>query len=218
MIKMIKIAIIEDNQEYRESFKDFFTRTSNIFECVFAVDSVEKFMKYYNQNLALEFILVDINLPGVNGIKGVSQIQRLKINSEIIMLTSLNDSKSIFQALTAGATGYLLKNLTFEEIEKQLLKVNDQGAAMSPEVARRLIKHFQPKKSSFFTPSKNELSEKEKQIIQFVIDGKTYEEIAPFLGLTINGLKYHVKSIYKKTHVKSKGEIIKKFFNKNFGN
>ncbi|MFK7771624.1 MAG: response regulator [Saprospiraceae bacterium] len=213
---MIKIAIIEDNQEYRESFKEFFTRTSTSFECVFAVDSIEKFIKYYHHNLELEFILVDINLPGMSGIKGVNHIQRLKIDTEIIMLTSLNDSKSIFQALTSGATGYLLKNLTFEEIEKQLLKVIDQGAAMSPEVARRLIKHFHPKKSSLFIDSKNELSTKEKQIIQFVIDGKTYEEIAPILGLTINGLKYHIKSIYKKTHVKSKGGIIKKFFNQNF--
>lgn len=212
---MIKIAIVEDNQEYREAFKAYFSQSSKVLECVFAVNSIEKFVKYYHDSLEVEIILLDINLPGISGIKGVSHVKKLNDESEIIMLTSLNDSKSIFQALTSGATGYLLKNLTFEEIEKQLLKVIRHGAAMSPEVARRLIKHFHPQKSITSNSSKNKLSEKEKQIIQFVIDGKTYEEIAPLLNLTINGLKYHVKNIYKKTHVKSKGGIIKKFFNKN---
>lgn len=213
---MLKIAIIEDDQDYRESLKDYFTQKSTKLECVFAVDSIEKFIKYYNKNLDLDIVLVDINLPGISGIKGVCHIQKLNTEIEIIMLTSLNNSKSIFQALTSGATGYLLKNLSFEEIEENLSKVINQGAAMSPEIARRLIKHFHPKKIPSSISSEKELSIKEKQIIQFVIDGKTYEEIAPLLGLTINGLKYHVKNIYKKTHVKSKGGIIKKFFNKNF--
>ena len=156
---------------------------------------------------------MDINLPGISGIRGISHIQKLTEETEIIMLTSLYDSKSIFQALTSGATGYLLKNLTFEEIEKELLNVLKNGAAMSPEIARRIIKYFHPKNIPTSISSKEELSEKEKQIIQLVVDGKNYEEIAPLIGLTINGLKYHVKNIYKKLQVKSKGGIIKRFFN-----
>lgn len=208
---MLKIAIIEDNKEYRESFKSFFTQESETIECVFAVDGIETFLKYYHKELELEIILVDIQLRGINGIKGVNYLRKLDENVELIMLTSFDDSKSIFQAITSGATGYLLKNLTFKEIESELLNTVKNGAAMSPQIARRIIKHFQPKKTILSNYTEEKLTEKENQIVQLVVDGKTYEEIAPLIGLTINGLKYHVKNIYKKLQVKSKGGLIKKF-------
>ena len=208
---MLKIAIIEDDKEYRESFKEFFTQESDTIECVFAVDGIETFLKYYHEELELDIILIDIQLQGINGIKGVNYIRKLDEEMELIMLTSFDDSKLIFQALTSGATGYLLKNLTFKEIESELLNTIKNGAAMSPQIARRIIKHFQPSKTILPIRSEGKLSNKENQIVQLVIDGKTYEEIAPIIGLTINGLKYHVKNIYKKLQVKSKGGLIKKF-------
>ena len=210
---MLKLAIIEDNDQYRELLKDYFAQNSLKIECVYAVDSVEKFFKYYSKNLELDIILVDIQLKGVDGIKGVNQLRRtLKESIEFIMLTSFDDSNKIFQALTAGATGYLLKNMTFEEIEEELLKTVENGAAMSPQIARRIIKYFNPSKSVLETSFDDALNEKEIQICKLVVDGKTYEEIAPILGLTINGLKYHVKSIYKKLQIKSKSEIIKRYY------
>lgn len=210
---MLKLAIIEDNDQYRELLKDYFAQNSLKIECVYAVDSVEKFFKYYSKNLELDIILVDIQLKGVDGIKGVNQLRRtLKDSIEFIMLTSFDDSNKIFQALTAGATGYLLKNMTFEEIEEELLKTVENGAAMSPQIARRIIKYFNPSKSVLETSFDDALNEKEIQICKLVVDGKTYEEIAPILGLTINGLKYHVKSIYKKLQIKSKSEIIKRYY------
>jgi len=212
---MLKIAIIEDDQEYRESFKKFFTQQSETIECVFAVDSVETFLKYYHEELELDIILVDIQLQGISGIKGVCYLRKLDDAMELIMLTSFDDSKLIFQAITSGATGYLLKNLTFKEIESELLNTIKNGAAMSPQIARRIIKHFQPQKTILSLSTEEKLTEKENQIVQLVVDGKTYEEIAPLIGLTINGLKYHVKNIYKKLQVKSKGGIIKKFLGRN---
>ena len=165
--------------------------------------------------MELDIILVDIQLQGTNGIKGVSYLRKLDETMELIMLTSFDDSKLIFQAITSGATGYLLKNLTFQEIESELLNTIKNGAAMSPQIARRIIKHFQPQKTILSISVEEKLTEKENQIVQLVVDGKTYEEIAPLIGLTINGLKYHVKNIYKKLQVKSKGGLIKKFLGRN---
>jgi len=207
---MLRIAIIEDDKEYRDAFKAFFSEHSEYFSCDFAVESIEKFIKYSNPNLELEIVLVDIQLQGMSGIKGVSQIRKLKEDAEIIMLTTFDDPKMIFQAISSGADGYLLKNLSFEEIEKELLKTIKNGAAISPQIAKRIIKYFQPTRPSFLPKLQPQLSDKEKQIIQLVIDGKTYEEVAPILGLSINGLKYHVKNIYKKLRVKSKTGLIKK--------
>jgi len=209
---MLKIAIIEDNEDYRLSLKEFFNDNSKSIECIFAVESVEKFIKYHNKDFDLDIILVDIQLSGIDGIKGVGQIRRkLGEKQEIIMLTSFDDPKMIFQALTAGATGYLLKNLTFKEIEKELLNTVKNGAAMSPQIARRIIKYFNPVSDVQKRPLGNNLTEKEEQICRLVVDGKTYEEIAPMMGLTINGLKYHVKNIYLKLQIHSKSGIIKKY-------
>ena len=134
---------------------------------------------------------MDIQLSGIDGIKGVSQIRRkLGEKQEIIMLTSFDDPKMIFQALTAGATGYLLKNLTFDEIEKELLNTIKNGAAISPQIARRIIKYFNPVADVQKRPLGNSLTEKEEQICRLVVDGKNYDEIAPIMGLTINCLLY----------------------------
>lgn len=210
---MLNVAIIEDKKDYRDAFKNYFSGVSQEIKCSFAVDSIEKYKKYFSPNLKLDIVLVDIHLGETNGIQGIGKIRRLDENIEIIMLTSFNDSKLIFQALTAGADGYLLKDLTFEEIEKELMKTLKNGAAMSPQIARRIIKHFTPNKKMQLLETQEKLSQKENQIIQLVIDGKTYEEIAPILNLTINGLKYHIKNIYRKLQVKSKSGIIKKYFN-----
>jgi len=211
---MLNVAIIEDDKDYRESFKEFFTHQSKTIQCIFAVNSVETFLKYYNNDLDIDIILVDIKLPGVSGIKGVNYLSKLEQDFEIIILTAFDDTPLIFQAITAGATGYLLKNLTFKEIESKILDTVKKGAAISPQIARRIIEYFQPTDSFFNSSAQEKLTEKEMQIIQFVLDGKTYEEIAPLLALSINGLKYHVKKIYKKVQVKSKSGIIKRFLKK----
>jgi len=212
---MLKLAIVEDEKDYRESFKEYFTKQSESFQCVFAVDTVEKFHKYYNESLEIDIVLLDVKLPGVSGVKAIAPILKLKEEIQIIMLTGINDSDTIFQAITSGASGYLLKNLTFSEVEKELQNTLNNGAAISPEIARKIIKYFQPSKLTYLSyPSERKLNGKEMQIVQLLIDGKTYIEIAPLLGLSVNGIKYHVKSIYRKLQIKSKGELIKAFLKK----
>jgi len=215
---MLNIAIIEVDKEYRDSFKNYFTSQSKEINCVFAVESVKKFLKYYNDKLELNVVLIDNRQPGTSGIKGVSLISKLSANLEIIILTAFCDNTSIFQSFTAGANGYLLKNLTFEEIETKLLDTLEDGAAISPKIARRIIEYFQPSMAALISDDNEQLTDKEKQIIQFVLDGNNYKEIAPLMGLSINGLKYHIKKIYKKIHVKSKTGIVKNFLDKKFNN
>ena len=210
---MLNLAIVEDDREYRDSFKEYFSKKSEHFQCVFSVESVEKFHKYYNDNLEIDIVLLDVKLPGMNGVKAIPSINRLRDELEIIMLTGIEDTDIIFQAITSGASGYLLKNLTFAEVEKELLNTLENGAAISPEIARKIIKHFQPSKQmSFNSPSKEKMNAKELQIIQLLVDGRKHSEIATMLGLSINGIKYHVKNIYRKLQVKSKSELIKSFF------
>lgn len=209
---MLNVGLIEDNKEYREELKSYFEKESDIIACPFAVDSVDKFLKYYSLEMGLDILLLDIQLMGLDGIRGLPKIRKKYGDQfEIIMLTSFDDPQLIFQSLTAGASGYLLKSMTFKEIESELIKVTKNGAAMAPQVARRIIRYFNPSPKKFFGTQQPKLSDKELQICQLVVDGKTYEEIAPMLGLTINGLKYHVKNIYKKLRVSSKAGLVSKF-------
>lgn len=214
MDNLFQVGIIEDQAEYRQNLKDFFNNQSEIFECNFAVQDVETFLKYYKANLHLDIILVDIHLPGMDGIKGVSHIRKLLGDVEIIMLTSLEDSSKIFQALVSGANGYLLKSLTFEEIEDQLSNTLKEGAAISTQIARKIVEYFQPKGMFQSKTNTSQLTQKENQVIQFIIQGKTNNEIAELMNLSIDGVKYHIKNIYKKLHVKSKVGLINWFFGK----
>jgi len=209
---MLTVGLIEDNNEYREELKNYFSKESDLISCPFAVDSVDKFLKYYSLEMGLDILLLDIQLAGVDGIKGLPKIRKKYGEQfEIIMLTSFEDPQLIFQSLMAGATGYLLKSMTFNEIELELIKVSKNGVAMAPQVARRIIRYFNPSPKKILGVEQPKLNDKELQICQLVVDGKTYEEIAPMLGLTINGLKYHVKSIYKKLRVRSKSGLIRRF-------
>ena len=128
---------------------------------------------------------------------------------EILMITIFADFRKIFDALCSGASGYLLKNAPFEEIKNSIIELNNGGAPMSPQIARKVINYFKPEKKR---EKISVLSDKEKEVVVGLVDGLSYKQIADRLFISVETVNSHIKSIYKKLHVHSKIEVIKKSF------
>ena len=204
----MNIAIIEDDAMLREEILDYLALSKRV-NCVLAVDSVPKFLHFYRDFMQIDIVLLDINLPNISGIDGIQPIRRLMPDAEIVMHTVVNDYDTIFKCICSGANGYLLKNGDLEQLESMLLSIQQEGGcALSASVARRIISYFQPKKSG--KPDEY-LSDQELKISRLLVDGLTYQDVADNLNITINGVRYHIKNIYKKLHINSKGALLKRY-------
>ena len=211
---MISVGIIEDIPEIRISLKDFFSLQKNIL-CEVAAESVEEFLKICDEDKEIkpDVILLDIELPGISGIGGMPQIMEMFPDADIIMLTVYEDNDKIFRSLQAGATGYLIKSTPFEQIKTAIEEIYAGGSPMSPSIARKVIRYFSPKKK--YSPP-DVLTNKEKEIINYLVDGKSYSAIAKALGNSIETIRYHIKNIYRKLQVNSKAELISKNYKREF--
>ncbi len=207
---MINIAMIEDNAQFRQNFQSYCENSAHL-ECVFAVDSVEKFMKLYRQDSEARILLLDINLPGMSGLDAIGKLKQfLPEETDIIMYTVFNEADTIFKALCAGATGYVLKNQSLKNIEEQLITVVEEGGtALSSSVARRIVQYFSPKQNQHHLPEAVDLKPIERQVVHYLIEGMTYPEIADVMALSVQGVKYHQRSIFKKLNISSRNEIHK---------
>ena len=203
---MIKVGIIEDDDFIRENIRKYLNRQEN-FLCDIAEESFEKFLPKLAAEGPIDIALADIGLPGISGISGIKILKRDYPGINIIMLTVYNDSTRIFNSLCAGASGYLLKNTPLEEIKKAIEELDSGGAPMSPEIARKVIEYFNPKKTDNY---KSTLTSKENEIVNLMVDGLSYKMIADKIGISIDTVRFHIKNIYRKLHVNSKGEVISK--------
>ncbi|MBC8097631.1 MAG: response regulator transcription factor [Akkermansiaceae bacterium] len=153
-----------------------------------------------------DIVLTDINLPGMNGIQCVSRLKPILPNTQFVMLTVYEDTDHIFDALTAGATGYLLKQTDREELLASLMEVHKGGSPMSTYIARKVVKRFYP------TPAKDtgmaRLGMREKQVLEFLAQGYLYKEIAHELQLKLPTINTYVRRIYEKLHVNSRGRAV----------
>lgn len=201
----ISLAVVEDIDDIRNGLKDYFSMQKSIASVdVFA--NMEDILARLHNGYKPDVILSDIGLPGINGIDGIKLISALTPETDVIMLTVFMDSEKIFTALCAGATGYLLKGTPMPEIQKAILEIHGGGSYMSPSIARKVVEHFK-------TPTKkinNVLTEREKEVIDCLLDGLSYKLIADRLSISIDTVRFRIKSIYKKLHVNSKAEILSK--------
>ena len=202
---MIHVAIVEDDHDVRDAIQEYLNSLSSI-RCVASRESVEDLLAEMNEENAPDIILMDIGLPGMSGISGIKIIKEKFPDINIIMLTVYNDSHKIFRSLCAGASGYLLKNRPFEEIRQAIEMLDAGGAPMTPQIARKVIEYFQPKKASLESP----LTEKEKEIVVGLVDGLSYKMIADRMNISIETVRTHIKNIYTKLHVHCKAEVITK--------
>jgi DNA-binding NarL/FixJ family response regulator len=203
-------ALIEDNIDIRREISDFFSQSAHL-DCVMAVDSVEKFLKYHRDFLEIKLVLLDVMLYNQSSIFSIPHILQREPEAEIIMFTVMDDSKIILQALSNGATGYVLKGLPMIALEQSLLQVLEgKGALLSPAIAKKLIQYLAPKTGQACAIDEDNLNDKEVIVLEMLKEGRTYQEISDRIGISINGIRYYVKSIYKKYQVSSKGELIRK--------
>lgn len=203
---VISIAIIEDITEIRESLQQFLSNKPNIL-CELSAGSIEEFLPKLNSGTRPDIILMDIGLPGISGIAGISLIKERFPDIDIIMLTVYDDHNKIFQALCAGASGYLLKNTPLEKIKDAIEELYSGGAPMSPQIARKVLEHFRPVKHG---KEKSILTDKEKEIVAGLVEGLSYKLIAGNLKISIETVRHHIKNIYRKLHINSKAEVISK--------
>jgi DNA-binding NarL/FixJ family response regulator len=200
MIK--KVVIIEDNVPLSEGFAEVINATDD-FKVVNVYNNCEDAIKNLKQDSA-DIFIVDIELPGINGVEGAKQIKKTLPNSHIIMVTVYENSDFVFDALCAGATGYLTKNVSPEEIVDALNEVVSGGAPMSIKIAKMVVSSFQKR------PSKIELSQREKEVLILLAEGNSYDGIAEKLFISKNTIKFHLKNVYIKLQVNSNIEAVQK--------
>ncbi len=204
-MEAITLAIVEDINDIREGLRNYFERQKSIAR-VDAFGNMEDILALVNNGYKPNVILSDIGLPGINGIDGIKLISVASPETDVIMLTVFMDSEKIFNALCAGATGYLLKGTPMPEILKAINEIHNGGSYMSPSIARKVVEHFK-------TPTKRvnaDLTERERDVINCLLDGLSYKLIADRLNISIDTVRFRIKSIYKKLHVNSKAEILSK--------
>ncbi len=201
------VGIVEDNKKIRDLIQRYLDMQDEL-SCPVAVNSVEEMLEYLEEHSPPDVILMDIQLPGMSGIKGMALIKEKYEEVDIIMLTVYHDSHKIFNALRAGASGYLLKHTSLPEIKDSILKLIEGGAPMSPQIARKVINHFQenaPKKNA-----ESDLTPREHDIVNGLVDGLSYKMIADRYDISIDTVRAHIRNIYRKLHVNSKAEVIAK--------
>lgn len=208
----MNIAIVEDNKIIREGLELYFKNDSE-FSCNIAVDSVESFLQSVGHSSKIDVVLLDINLPGINGIEGIRHIKHQYPDVYIIMLTIYKDEKHVFGALKAGANGYLLKNTPLKSIKKGVLQILEEGAPISPLVAKKVINYFNPQKRNK-EDGFEKLTSREIEVLQALSEGSPFKNIADQLFVTIDTIRYHSKNIYKKLNVNSKIGAVKKYLKK----
>ena len=203
---MISVAIVEDDDVIREGVQEYLDSQDDM-ACRIAKPSVELFLAVLNEENLPDVILMDIGLPGMSGISGMKLITGKHPGVSVIMFTVYIDSHRVFESLCAGASGYLLKNTSFPDMKHAIEIIYEGGSMMSPPIARLVMEHFRPaKKRQVISP----LTDKEKEIVQGLVDGLSYKMIAGSAFISIETVRTHIKNIYKKLHVHCKADVIRK--------
>lgn len=201
---MKNLAIIEDDIELRELLYRYLNHQDE-FNCTISVSSIEEFFGSLSDENLPNIILSDIGLPGKQGDECLREIKEKLPEAEIVMLTVHDEPERIFKCLQGGASGYLLKNSPLEEIKKYLNILASGGSPMSPRIARKVIEYFQPKKRL-----EKPLTDREYDIIVGLVEGLSYKMIADKYDISIDTVRQHIRSVYRKLNVNSKTEVITK--------
>ncbi len=200
---MINVIIIEDDKEYRDVICEFLNSASEI-KCSGYYGTCEEAIDDLDRSLP-DVALLDINLPeGMSGIEGARRIKEKYPEVNIIMLTIYADDDHVFKALQSGAVGYLVKKVKPEELINAIKEVYRGGSPMSMKIARMVVDYFHK------NPPPEPLTEREKEVLQKLCQGKSYQTIANELFIEKSTVKYHIHNIYRILHVRSKGEAIAK--------
>jgi DNA-binding NarL/FixJ family response regulator len=203
----IKVALYEDNEIFRESLVQFIDDTPG-FMITGAHSSAETILEQIRKNKP-DVILMDIDMPGINGIKATGLIKNQYPHINVLILTVYEDEEKIFNAILAGATGYLLKKTAPSRILESIAEVQEGGASMSASIVKKVITFFNQKQGA---NASNEytLSQRELAILKCLVNGDSYKMIADNCNISIGTVRSHICNIYKKLHINSKSEAVAK--------
>ena len=203
---MIKIAIVEDNNTLRQSLEQLFTRTHDMV-CVASLSNLLNVVSELGKAQP-DIILMDIGLPNISGIEGVRTVKQNFPEILVLMFTVFEDDEKIFDAIRAGASGYLLKKTPSMEIVEAIRELHQGGAPMSPSIARKVINAFQSQHTTAVPDY--QLTAREKEILYSLVDGLSYKKIAEKYFVSISTIRTHICNIYQKLHVNSKSQAVAK--------
>lgn len=203
----IRVAIVEDNSGVAASLEQAIAASGNC-RCVCTCGDGEHALRAIPKHRP-DVVVMDIELPGISGIECTARLKRLLPDTQILILTVYTDTQQIFKALEAGASGYLLKRATPDEIAHSILDVKNGGAPMSAEIARKVVQSF--RKPAAASGAIESLSPREAEILAFLAQAYTSKEIASQLGIGYETVCSHLGNIYRKLHVRSRTEAVIKY-------
>jgi len=209
---MINVAIVEDNTTIREGLAALINGTDG-YKCVGAFGDVESFLPKINV-LNINVVLMDIGLPGMNGIEGVKNAIKKNPDINVLMLTIYEESEFVFDALCSGACGYLVKKTPPARLLEAIKDANDGGSPMSSRIARQVITAFKEGKGILSQEKDFDLSDREVEVLNLLAEGYNYQEIAENLYISVDTVRHHIRNIYKKLHVHSQSEAVAKAIRK----
>jgi DNA-binding NarL/FixJ family response regulator len=210
MKKVITVSIVDDEADLREHIAGYLAAAGGV-ECKSAYASAEAALAQLPRDNP-DVVLMDINLGGMDGIECVRRLKAAMPEAQVLMLTVFEDTEKIFQALAAGASGYLLKRLSPAKLLEAIAEVCDGGSPMSASIARKVVQSFQS------APTRGDesadLSQRERSVLHGLAEGLAYKQIAEQLGVSIHTVRNYIRRIYEKLHVRTGTEAVAKFFRK----
>lgn len=207
----ISLSIVEDLDEVREGLKQFISLNPE-FNVLDTFKTAEEAL-YDIPRLQPDIVIMDINLPGMNGIECIREIKTRVPRTQFMMFTVYENDEKVFEALKAGASGYLLKNTGLVQMIEALHELHNGGSPMSANIARKLVTVFREKENGEIPVEA--LSKRETEILQLLSKGLLYKEIADQLSISVSTVRQHIHKIYEKLHVQNRTEAINKAFGKN---
>jgi len=197
--------IIEDDEQFSRQLAEIIN-FSKTFSCSDTVQSCEPAIEILKTNDPPDIILMDLGLPGMNGIKGIQKIKQIVPEVIIVVLTVFEDTDSILQSIGNGASGYLLKGSSFDEIISSLELILSGGAPINPQIAKKILDLF----AATHTPSDYGLTPREKEVLTYLVDGLLKKQIADKMSITFHTVDKHLRSIYTKLQVPSRSQAVSK--------
>ncbi|HEX4850602.1 MAG TPA: response regulator transcription factor [Puia sp.] len=208
----ITLAIVEDLDEVREGLKNFLALSPD-FVVLDTFRTAEEAVESIPR-LQPDIVIMDINLPGMSGIDCIREAKKRNIRTQFMMFTVYENDEKVFEALKAGASGYLLKNTGLIHIIESLKELHEGGSPMSANIARKLVRNFQETQQQKTPEEISLLSIRENQVLHYLSQGLLYKEIADHMNVSTSTVRQHIHRIYEKLHVQNRTEAINKAFKK----